>query len=39
MATLTKSDLAALSVEQRLELIDALWDSVDGSLEAQAHPD
>lgn len=39
MATLTKSDIAALSVEQRLALIDDLWESIESPIEAQPIPE
>ena len=39
MATLTKSDIAALSVEQRLALIDDLWESIEGPLGSIEPPD
>jgi len=39
MATLTKSDIAALSVEQRLALIDDLWESIESPVEAGPVPE
>ena len=38
MATLTKSDIAALTVEQRLALIDDLWESIGSPLETNSAP-
>jgi putative addiction module component (TIGR02574 family) len=39
MATLTKSEIAALSVDERLALIDDLWESIEEPLEALSPPD
>lgn len=39
MATLTKSEIAALSVDERLTLIDDLWESIEEPDEALAPPD
>jgi putative addiction module component (TIGR02574 family) len=39
MATLTKSEIAALSVDERLALIDNLWESIEEPLELLATPD
>ena len=39
MATLTKSEIAALSVDERLALIDNLWESIEEPLELLAHSD
>jgi putative addiction module component (TIGR02574 family) len=39
MATLSKSDIAAMSLEERLTLIDDLWDSIDGSEDEIPSPD
>ena len=39
MATLTKPELAALSLPERMALIDDLWDSVDESLEGLVPPE
>jgi putative addiction module component (TIGR02574 family) len=39
MATLSKSDIAALSVEERLALLDAVWDSFGESQEILQPPD
>jgi putative addiction module component (TIGR02574 family) len=33
MATLTKSEIAALSVDERLALIDDLWESIEEPLD------
>ncbi|HEX4320517.1 MAG TPA: addiction module protein [Acidobacteriaceae bacterium] len=35
MATLTKSEIAALSVDERLALIDDLWESIEEPLTAE----
>jgi putative addiction module component (TIGR02574 family) len=39
MATLTKSDIAALSVDERLALIDDLWDSLEKHEDTLPTPD
>jgi putative addiction module component (TIGR02574 family) len=39
MATLTKSEIAALSVDERLALIDNLWESMEEPPVALASPD
>jgi putative addiction module component (TIGR02574 family) len=39
MATLTKSEIAAMSVEERLALVDDIWDSFGESQEALSPPD
>jgi putative addiction module component (TIGR02574 family) len=39
MATLTKSDIALLSLDDRLRLIDDLWESIEEPLRAVAPPD
>jgi Putative addiction module component len=39
MANLTKSDIAALTVEQRLALIDDLWESIEGPQDARPAPE
>ena len=39
MATLTKSDLAALSVEERFALVDVIWESFGDSHEPLPPPD
>jgi len=39
MATLTKIQIAALSVEQRLALLDDLWDSLGDAQDAFSPPD
>ena len=39
MATLTKSEIAALSLEERLALIDDLWDSIEEPLEVLSPPE
>jgi putative addiction module component (TIGR02574 family) len=39
MATLTKADIAALSVDQRLALIDDLWESIEAPDQSLAPPD
>jgi putative addiction module component (TIGR02574 family) len=39
MAVLTKSEIAALSIDERLALIDDLWESIEERQEAFALPD
>ena len=39
MATLTKAEIAALSVDERLTLIDNLWESFEEPDEVLAPPD
>ena len=39
MATLTKSEIAALTLDERLALIDDLWESIEEPLEALSPPD
>lgn len=39
MATLTKSDIAALSVDERLALLDDIWESFGDTEEPISHPD
>lgn len=39
MATLSKSEIAALSIDERLTLIDDLWLSFGASQEALSPPD
>lgn len=39
MATLTKADIAALSVDERLALIDDLWESLENNSDPLPTPD
>jgi putative addiction module component (TIGR02574 family) len=39
MATLTKSEIAALSVDERLSLVDDIWESFRANPEALIPPD
>jgi putative addiction module component (TIGR02574 family) len=39
MATLTKSEIAALSIDERFALVDDIWDSFGESQEALSPPD
>jgi putative addiction module component (TIGR02574 family) len=39
MATLTKSDIAVLSIEERLALIDDLWESLECESDPLPTPD
>jgi putative addiction module component (TIGR02574 family) len=39
MATLSKSEIAALSVDERLALIDDLWESLESDSELLPTPD
>ena len=39
MATLTKPDLDAMTVDERLDLLDLLHESLHDSLEAEAPPE
>jgi len=38
MKKLTQADIEAMSVETRLELVEAIWDSISASLGAVAVP-
>ena len=39
MATLTKSEIAALSIDERLTLLDNLWESFENVQESLSPPD
>jgi len=39
MATLTKPEIEALTVDERLKLIDDLWDSLDNKSDLVSTPD